>query len=294
MAFRPISPSDRLLAAFLAILSLGLVLLLTYWLIQQPIGPTSVLIGLGILLLVAFAGLLLFRMWSLRTLDYWVQRDAIHILWRGEIAVIPMEHIRDIQPAQLQLRPAWLHWPQHWIFTQADPEIFAYATQPPERSLVILTHDETYLISPQDPSGFIAAFEERRSFGPARHLKPAIYLTSWRQHWLLHDRWAQGLLGGWLLLGIALLGYVAWHYPQLPDALGLHFNLQGEPDLISPRRAIFLLPGVAMLMGFLNAAIGFALYDYRRFFTYLLWSVSVLLQILAWYVTFALIRFALG
>ncbi len=294
MAFRPILPRDRLLAAFLAILSLALALLLTYWLIQQPIGPTSVLVGVGILLLVAFAGLLLFRLWSLRTLDYWVQRDAIHILWRGEVAIIPLEYIRSIESASLQLRPAWLHWPQQWILTQANPDILAYATQPPENSLAILTDDETYLISPQDPAGFLAAFEERRHFGPARQIKPAIYLSPWRQHWLLHDRWAQALLCGWLFLGGALLAYVTWHYPQLPDTLALHFNIQGEPDLISPRRAIFLLPGVAMLMGFLNAAIGFALYDYRRFFTYLLWSVSLLLQLIAWYVTIALIRFALG
>ncbi len=55
------------------------------------------------------------------------------------------------------------------------------------------------------------------------------------------------------------------------------------------RRSIFLLPAFTLLMGFLNAAIGYALYTYRRFIAYFLWSASVILQLLGFYLIHRLI-----
>jgi len=160
--------------------------------------------------------------------------------------------------------------------------------------LAIITEDMTYIVSPDQPDEFIRAYELRRDFGPARRLKQVIYLAPWRQHWLLRDHLAQALLFGGLLLGLIAWGYVAWRYPQLPDTITLHFNARGEPDLLSPQRSIFLIPGVSLLIGFLNAAIGFALYDVQRFLSYLLWSVSVILQIAALFIAANLIHLAVG
>ena len=289
MSFRPLYPRDRIWAGLLALILAILALLALYGLLTRPIGPGSVILGWISLLLAGISALLLYRLWSLHTLDYWVQRDAIHIHWHGEEVIIPLPHIQTIEPAQVTLRPAWGHWPEPWIQWDENQRILAYATQPPSASLAIITQDETYLISLQDPDAFIAAYQERRNFGPARHLRPVIYLAPWRQHWLLQDRWAQILLGGGLLLGLLLLSYVAWHYPSLPPTIALHFDTQGNPDLLSPRRSIFLLPAFTLLMGFLNAAIGYTLYTYRRFIAYFLWSASVILQLLGFYLIHRLI-----
>jgi hypothetical protein len=85
-----------------------------------------------------------------------------------------------------------------------------------------------------------------------------------------------------------------WRFPQLPETIAMHFNARGEPDLLSPRRAIFLLPGIALLSGFLNAAIGIALYEYQRFFSYILWSVSIILQGAFLFIVANLINLAVG
>jgi len=294
MSFRPNFSRDRIWASLVALALVVLAMFSLRALLQRPLGPGSVILG-GVTLLLGGLGLLLiYRLWSLHTLDYWVQRDAVHIHWHGEEVVIPLPDIKSVAPAEMDMRPAWLHWPLQWVQSDTERDILAYATQPPAASLAITTAEETYLISPQQPDAFVAAWEERRDFGPARRLKPVIYLSNWRQHWLLQDRLAQGLLLGGLLLGLLALAYVTWHYPQLPDTIALHFNAQGDPDLLSPRRSIFLIPGISLVIGFLNAAIGFALYDYQRFLAYLLWSVSLVLQIAALFIASNLINLAVG
>jgi len=294
MSFRPLASRDRLWAS-LATLALFVLAFLTGWLaVKRPLGPGTVLLGGFSLLLLAAGAVLLYRLWALHTLDYWVERDAIHIHWNGEEAVIPLPDIREIGQARAQLQPKWQQWPQQWIRADEAQDIISYASQPPEHCLAIVTDEETYLISPDDQLAFIDAYEQRREFGPARKLKQVIYLAPWRQHWLLTDRLAQVLLFGGLLLGLVVLAYTIWRFPQLPETIAIHFNARGEPDLLSPRRSIFLPTGIALLIGFLNAAIGFALYEYQRFFSYILWSVSLILQVAIFLIVANLINLAVG
>ncbi len=292
MAFRPLFTRDRVWAGLGAGILLLLALLMLFWARNRPLGPGTTILGGLALLMLGMSALLIYRLWALHTLDYWVQRDAIHIHWLGEEAVIPLPHVQEIIPATLALAPDWWRWPQQWLQSDAEKRVFSYATQPPEQSLAIVTADEVYLVSPQRPQDFVQAYEQRQQFGPARLLKRVIYLAPWRQHWLLTDRLAQGALLGGLVLGWLVLGYVIWRYPQLPATIALHMNNQGMPDLLSPRHAIFLLPGIALLIGFLNAAIGFAFYGYQRFLSYLLWSLSFLLQIITFLAVANLINLA--
>ena len=294
MSFRPIFSRDRLWAGIAVLVLLVIAFIIADVMIRGPIGPKSVVLSVIFLLMLAMAALLIYRLWSLHTLDYWVQRDAIHILWHGEEAIIPLEDILDVRIAETKTSPNWLHWPAQWLHTDARNRVWAYATQPPQQCLIILTKTDSYLISPRHRDTFIEAWQERKNFGPARSLKQITYLAPWRQHWLLRDRVAQALLFGGLLLGLLFLATIAWRFPQLPATIALHFNARGAPDLLSPRRTIFLLPGITLLIGFLNAAIGFALYDYQRYIAYLLWGVSVLLQGAAFLIASHLITLAVG
>ncbi len=294
MSFRPNFSRDRLWASLAALALFVLAALTAFAILRRPLGPGAVILSGVFLLLLGLGALMLYRLWAMHTLDYWVQRDAIHIHWHGEEVIIPLPDIREIGPAQVALRPAWLHWPLQWVRSNAQTSVFAYATRPPADSLAIITDGETYLITPRRQDELVAAWKERQAFGPARELKPVIYLSHWRQHWLLHDRLAQGLMLGGLLLGLLVLGYVTWRFPQLPATISLHFNARGESDLFSPQRSIFLIPGISLLLGFLNAAIGFALYDAQRFLSYLLWSASVVLQIAALFIAANLINLAVG
>ncbi len=294
MTFRSRFSRDRLWAGLAALALFAFAILTVIGISKRSPGPGVAMLGGVLLLLLGAAALLIFRLWSLHSLAYWVQRDAIHIHWQGEEVIIPLPDIRDVRPAEVTLRPAWHRWPLQWVQVDAEKRVFSYALQPPAECLAIVTDEEIYLVSPERPDDFVAAYEQRRAFGPARKLKPVIYLAPWRQHWLLHDRLAQALLLGGLWLGWLALSYVAWRYPQLPDTIALHFNTAGAPDLLSPRRSIFLLPGISLLIGFLNAAIGFALYEYQRNLSYLLWSLSVILQIVVLFIAANLMTLAVG
>ncbi len=294
MSFHPLFSRHRVWAGLAALLLLGLALLTAFAISQSSPGPGMAMLGGFLLLLLAASALLIYRLWLLHSLDYWVQRDAIHIHAGGEEIIIPLPDILAIKQEAAEMQPAWLRWPLLWVQTDARAQRFCLATQPPANSLTIITADATYLISPRQPEAFIAAYEQRRDFGPARRLQPVIYLASWRQHWLLRDHLAQGLIFGGLLLGLLTLAYVVWRFPGLPAVIALHYNAKGAPNLLSPRRSIFLLPGIALLAGFLNAAIGFALYEYQRTFSYLLWGLSVVLQIAAFFIAANLINLIMG
>ena len=294
MTFRPQFSRDRLWAALAALLLFALAILAGIAISRRSPGPGVVILGGLLILLLGAAALLVYRLWMLHGMEYWVERDAIHIHWRGEEVIIPLLDIEDVRPAEISLRPIWRRWPGQWVQFDAEKHVLSYATQPPAHCLAISADDEIYLISPRHPDDFVAAYEQRRAFGPARRLKPVIYLAPWRQHWLLRDGLAQALLFGGLLLGLLALAYAIWRYPQLPATIALHFNAVGAPDLLSPRRSIFLLPGIALVTGFLNAAIGFALYEYQRNLSYLLWSVSVILQIAMFFIAANLMALAVG
>ncbi len=294
MSFRPHFSRDRLWASLATLAIFLLALLLAVAAFRQPPGPGTVMLGVVTLILLIAGAVLLYRLWALHSLDYWVERDAIHLHWNGEEAIIPLGDVREIRPARETFHPVWWRWPQQWIGVDSGKNVLSYASQPPENGLAIVTDQDTYLISPDDPQAFISAYQERRDFGPARQLKQVIYLSGWRQHWLLTDRLAQVLMIGGLLLGLFVLAYTIWRYPQLPETIAIHFNASGDPDLLSPRRSIFLPTTIALLIGFLNAAIGFALYEYQRFFSYILWSVSIILQIAILFVTSTLINLSVG
>jgi len=286
MAFRPLAPRERWLALFVAI---GL-LILAGWCAamlwrERPPGPRTVGWGLALGLTLALAGLLLWRLWQLRSLEYWLDRDALRILWDGDIVIIPLAHIHTLAPASQGPKAPWWRWPLCWIAFRSRPNgMLAFATVPASSCLAVSTAQATYLISPADRIGFLQAYETRRAFGSGRVLAETTLPSVWHEHWLHRDRLAQVLIVAGLLAGLLVLGFFVWTYPTLPAELPLHFDATGRPDLLSPRRALLLLPAITLLIWFFNAALGFALYEQEPLAAYLLWGNGVFVQMVAFWV----------
>lgn len=286
MAFRPLAPRERW-PALLAVVGL---LILAGWCAarlwrERPIGPHTVGWGVGLLLALFLAGLLLWRLWQWRRLDYWLDRDALRILWAGDVVVIPLAHIRTVTSARQGPQAPWWRWPLRWIASGPGRQgILSYATAPATDCLAVSTAQAIYLISPADRTGFLQAYEARRAFGPGRVLAEAVVPSAWHEHWLYRDRLAQVLIVAGFLAGLVLLAYFIWTYPILPAELPLHFDATGAPDLISPRRSLFLLPTITLLIWFFNAALGFALYEQEPLAAYLLWGNGVFVQMAGFWV----------
>jgi hypothetical protein len=286
MAFRPLAPRERWLALIAVI---GLLVLAGWCAVmlwrERFLGPRtvgwSVVLGLTLFL----AGLLLWRLWQLRRLDYWLDRDALRILWDGDVVIIPLAHIRTLAPAHHGPKAPWWRWPLCWIASRPGrPSVLAYATASAPACLAVSTAQATYLISPADRVGFVQAYEIRRTFGSGRVLAETLVPSAWHEHWLYRDRLAQVLIVVGLLAGLALLAYFVWVYPTLPVELPLHFDATGAPDLISPRRSLFLLPTITLLIWFFNAALGFTFYEQEPLAAYLLWGNGVFVQMAGFWV----------
>ena len=282
MAFRPLAPRDRVIAWVAAALLLLASLILLIWLLRTPLGPTIIALSLAFLLALGLLAVLLYRLWALHGLDYWIDRDAVRILWAGNRIDIPLPDIQEVvyKPTGLVQNHRWWTWPVVWVQPLRPESVqVSYATRSPEESLALRTSYATFIISPEDTDGFVAALRERQALGPARKLEPAIAEPSYRQHWLVQDRLPLILMGAGLFFGIVLLGLLVWRYPTLPQQIPLHFDAEGVPDRIGARRSILFLPAITLLIGFFNAAIGIALYERHKLAAYMLWGVALLLQI---------------
>ncbi len=284
MAFRPLVTRDRLIGWLVAALLLLISLVLPIQLLRTHLGPTSIVLFLALLLILGLLIVLLYRLWALHQLDYWVDRDAVRIHWAGERIDIPLPDIEEVEykPKGLDQNYRWWAWPVGWVRPlQQDSEQVSYATRPPQACLALKTAYATFLISPEDNDGFVAALHERQALGPARRLEPTIAEPSYRQHWLIQDRLPLIVMATGLLFGLVFLGILVWRYPTIPLEIPLHFDAAGIPDRIGARRSILLIPAITLLIGFFNAAIGIALYERHKLASYMLWGSALALQIVA-------------
>jgi hypothetical protein len=282
MAFRPLVPRERLLAWIVAAFLLFVSLILPIWLVRTPLGPTSIVLFLASLLALGLLAVLLYRLWALHGLDYWIDRDAVRILWAGTRIIIPLGDIQQVEfkPEGLGKGFRWWAWPADRVQPlRPESELVSYATCSAAESLALKTPDVTFIISPEDADGFASALRERQALGPARKLEPAIETSSYRQHWLIQERLPLILMVTGLFFGLILLGSLVWRYPDLPPQIPLHFDAAGIPDRIVARRSIFLFSAITLLIGFFNAAIGIALYERHKLASYMLWGSALLLQL---------------
>ncbi len=150
------------------------------------------------------------------------------------------------------------------------------------RSIVVLTPDCAYVVSPRDPEAFAEAWRVRLPLGPTHH---------WREEeqraWLLdlplwRDRLAWALVGLGLFANLTLHGYLTFVFERLPSMLSFHFDLLGQADRIGGRAEILRLPQVALILLALDLGLGFAVYGRQHIAAYMVWGGGLVLQLLVW------------
>ncbi|MCP4164435.1 MAG: DUF1648 domain-containing protein [Chloroflexi bacterium] len=296
MVFRPVIPREHLYAWLIAAGLLLISVPLLFQLFRTPPGTGFVRLGVISLLAAGLLIVLVYRLINLRQLEYWVERDALRIFWAGDTVVLPLGDIRSVE-RQIDggvLQEQWLRWPARWVLPwRTERDLCAYATLPPDQCLSVVSQHGEMLISPADADGFIEAVYSRKDLGPARELTQTIEHAPYRLHWLYHDHLAQVLLAAGIVMGAILLAYVIWFFPRLPESIPLHFDANGVPDRISPRRSLFYIPAITLLIWFFNTIIGVVLYERERLAAYMLWAVAMLLQVAGFMVVRNLLALAI-
>lgn len=247
-------------------------------LLGRPVDGLSfvlAVVALGCVLAASYVG---FRTLGALTLEYWVDRDAVTIVWGVTRQVVPVASIQRLlrDPALQTARAArpW-HWPlpnRRRMQVAELGVVNAYATRPLDEQLLLVTPTESYGLSPDDPKAFVAALQERYALGGGRTVEPTLVrppLWTWP---LWRDRAAMFLIISGLGAVAVMFGLLCFRFPALPSDVPLHFDANGLPDRISAKSGLFALPLLALLTWVFNTSAGVWLYRrVQHEAGYLLW-----------------------
>lgn len=288
MTFKPLPRPDRWYALLATLGLVAQAFLATRALFVRPVDGLSFLLALWVGFSLLVAGYLCYRAICAFTLEYWVTRDGVILVWGLTQQVVPMGRIRRIQRGAQVVGVGRL-WPWHWPYTErrrlwgAEVGVVnSYATRPLSEQIILVTDEECYGLSPADPEEFLDALQARYALGVARELPLELRrppLWTWP---LWRDRTAQVLSAIGLIGLLLMFGVLAFRYPSLPADVPLHFDASGRPDRIAAKSGLFALPLIGLLAWLTNGVAGVVLYRRdQRHAAYLLWAGAVLVEIIA-------------
>lgn len=297
MTFRPVADRGRWFGplAILALVALDVVLIRA--LLARPVDGVGFILALLILASVLVILYLVYRTLCAFTLEYWVDRDGVTLVWGPTRHLVPMGQIERIvvAPAAAPQRgPAPWHWPcpnRRRMITAAFGPVNSYSTLPLQEQVILVTPGESYGLSPIDSQGFLHALQERYQLGANRRLDPELKrppLWTWP---LWSDRAALFLMAAGLLTLVVMFGVLCFRYPDLSSDLPVHFDPTGLPDRIEDKSALFALPFIGLAVWVFNTGVGVWLYRHvQRGAAYLLWFGALAVQGIAGLALFNLMR----
>ena len=297
MTFKPVPRLDRWLALLVILAVLGLDALAARAVMGRPVDGGSFLLALWVLGSLLIVIYLAYSTFCAFTLEYWVDRDGVTLVWGFTSQFVPMAEIQRVQRGDAAVRLERVR-PWHWPYVERRRcwgvqagVINAYATRPLSEQMILATADEAYGLSPAEPDRFLAALQARHALGPVRSRRTELrYPPLWT--WpLWRDRSALFLIGAGLLGVLLIFGMLCFRYPVLSADLPLHFDVNGVPDSIAPKSGLFALPIIGLLTWTMNLALGVWLY--RRVQpqgAYLLWGGALAVQGIAGLALFNLMR----
>ncbi len=273
--FSPPQHPGALFQATLALLLMVAAGALYYRAALLPIGGTFLLTLLLALVLTVPVPFLLYGLYALRRASYEVNRDRIKLQWGWRVEEIPMAQILWVQWVDALEQPLPLpriRWPGMVVGRRTSPmgEV-EYMAATTERLIAIATENGLFVISPEDPEGFLEAFRRAAEEGTleameARSQRPTRWLGA-----IWHDRWARGmLLTAWILVFVALIwSNLAASGVAVPGAA------TQSPAAIN--RAVLLAIAAWLFQG-LNLGLGLFAYQspQRRAMAYLIWLAGAL------------------
>jgi len=288
MSFWKARPSP---GGWIGIILSGVVLATIAWLFSLLASGSLnlTLFLLGVLTVASLVVLTILAFWTYGyySLYYTLDRDALRIRWTGFETVIPIHDVREVIKEPLEhgdVSLPLLHWPGYCIGRGRAGGVDAvyYATTLKDGPLLLLTGQGGYVISPEDPEGFVEALKLRQSLEPVRAIEGGVNAFGLFRLSVWSDHLAQWLWLGALLINICLAAYLCAVYPNLDPVVPVHFDAAGQVDRIAPAIVIFVIPLIGWLVLFLNGLLGLWIHQRQRVATLLLWGGTVVVQGFLW------------
>ena len=288
MSFRPYATYSGFVSLAIALVS-GVAAMWFIDLLLRQTDPTELFkLFIGLLVALGLTGVALY--WSLIAfkLDYHLNRNGLAIQWGLGQQRIPIKAIEEIvSGSDITMPPTFrginlggLRF--GWGDLAGYGRLKFQTTAPLTQSLLIVTTNQSYVISPRQPDAFVKAWQVRQELGPTQQ-----WTTQVRHQWpfsipVLADPLTWWLLGVAALLCLALLGYISLNYPALPPSLPVHFNSLGRADRVADKATLFILPAAGVIVWLVNAFLGGLIYRHEKVGAYLLWGSSIAMQLCLW------------
>ncbi len=246
-------------------------------------------IALGIIALyvvasVFFALGLLFTYWtySLGTLRYSLDRNALTITWGDIRQMIPMAQVERLVPGRELPNPhiAGVSWLGHHI-GRAEVEggvgdtLFYSTHRTPADLLYIVTAGQSYAVSVEDEVAFAEAVQSQQRLGPlvaVPQVPDRLYLAA-QPFW--EDRTAQALALAAFATFFAMFAYVFQQYPDLPQSIAISFPQLDGVTRVGSKDELLKLPTVGVVLLIVNLALGFIAHSWERMVGYVLLLAAI-------------------
>jgi hypothetical protein len=249
-------------------------------------------IGLGAVTLhiaaIIFFGLsLLFAYWtySLSTLRYALDRNALTITWGDIRQQIPMSQIERLVPGR-ELEPphvAGVSWMGHHVGRATVEggvgETLFYSThRSPQDLLYVVTPTQSYAISVEDEVAFAEAVQAQQRAGSLVAVTQGpdrLYLAA-QPFW--DDHTAQLLSLVAFAMFFVMFGYVFQQYPGLPQSIQLSFPHLDGVTRVGDKGELLRIPSAGIVILLLNLVLGFAAHAWERMVGYVLLLAAIVAQ----------------
>jgi hypothetical protein len=228
------------------------------------------------------APFLAYRLRSLQSGRYILERDAIHLTWGLRAETIPMYRVLWVRAQESlgrRLPVPLLRWPGcvlGWRNLTEDIQIEFMAARA-TRLVIIATPEHWYAISPEDPLAFLQAYRrlsELGSLAPAQAAsqRPQVLLArSW------YDAPARAMALGEIGLAVLLFLVTALAVSNR-TTIPLRLAADGSPSEMTPAVRLFLLPVINSIFTVADLIAGFFFYRQKENqpLAYLTWGAGLL------------------
>lgn len=262
---------------------------------SRPVTFGTFLVGIATTLGLILVGLIAYWVYGLAGASYRLDRNALIIHWGTSQQIIPtgaIERVFTGEDIQGEVHFYGGRWPGHWVgygeLEHGGPTLF-YATRPLREQIFVATPGLIYALSPARRDAFLDSLQQRVEMGPTQAVDQSTHRPRVLDWPIWGDWLGLALLGVGTLALASLLAVVSYRFPSLPSLIPLHFGPSGAPDRLGPRSQLFRVPLIGLLTLILNGALGAVLYRRSRLASYLLWGAMVLIQVLVWTATLAIL-----
>lgn len=245
-------------------------------------GSIFVLFMVLIVILTGVIPFVLYRGYALIHARYIVERDGLRLRWGLRTEDIPLgniEWVRRANESGHSITPPFLSWPGAILGERSHEDLgkIEFLASDYNKLILVVTHQKTFAISPQNPREFENVFQRSFEMGSlfpieSQSTRPAAFIQM-----VLKDKYAKYLLP--LNVGLTLLlwlvsGFIIVNNPLLP----LGFSPQGVPLDLVPSQQLLLIPILGLFVLVFNLILGLFFFRQEDAFpiSYLLWVGGVI------------------